>query len=273
MSVHGYASADAYLAGGRNRNNRPIANNTRVVRLPDGPPPGNDRSIAIRLHQTDIVVYHDDGTVQLFTGGWYTVTTKARINDFAPVRVGSDRGEWWLYGPNWTNASRFFEGIMVGPSGTVLNPRPQDVDERERAEARASKNAVRKYVDAYLAAATEQLYYDVLSLEDGDKAISCWDCSNPTMAGRTTEGGDASAHLRRHVERLEFPPALFYNALRAKGAGPYYFQQFGGAEYIVDLGRADRYQITQLRRWLTDLVQKQLAGQPFHDWSAERKGA
>lgn len=77
------------IQGGRDKRSRPVDNNTHVHLTDDG-------SAAIKLHATDVVTYLPDGGVRLNTGGWRTVTTKDRINKFAPVRVWSDKGVWYV---------------------------------------------------------------------------------------------------------------------------------------------------------------------------------
>ena len=52
--------------------------------------------IGVRLHYTDIVIYHKDGTVELNSGGYETVTTKDRINKFSPVGVQQTNREWFM---------------------------------------------------------------------------------------------------------------------------------------------------------------------------------
>jgi hypothetical protein len=54
----------------------------------------------VRLHNTNIVVFHDDGRVTLHTGGYRTVTTKERINQFISGRVYSDRFNWQYQAPS-----------------------------------------------------------------------------------------------------------------------------------------------------------------------------
>lgn len=67
---------------------RKLENNTYLERR------DND-SIAIRLHNTDIVTLHKDDTVTLSSGGWLTMTTKNRISNYAPgIRIESDQGVW-----------------------------------------------------------------------------------------------------------------------------------------------------------------------------------
>lgn len=62
-------------------NGKPLANNTRLYQR------GSD--YAVRYHYTDVVTVHPDGTYTLNTGGWETVTTKQRLNQFGPAHVYS----------------------------------------------------------------------------------------------------------------------------------------------------------------------------------------
>lgn len=41
----------------------------------------------VRLHQTDVVTYLPHGDIEVATGGWRTVTTKRRIEDYTPADV------------------------------------------------------------------------------------------------------------------------------------------------------------------------------------------
>lgn len=77
--------ADTILQGGRDKDERVVGNNRRLIRL-------SDESIALRLHSTNIVTYHQDGTCTLYMGGWDTVITKRAINDYSPARVYSAGG-------------------------------------------------------------------------------------------------------------------------------------------------------------------------------------
>lgn len=76
---------------------KPLANNTRLHEQSSGNGRGPD--YAVQLHGTDVVTLRADGTYELNTGGWYTVTTKDRINGYSPARVSSERGTWFVYLP------------------------------------------------------------------------------------------------------------------------------------------------------------------------------
>lgn len=69
------------------RDSRKVGNNTYLERL------DADR-VGVRLHGTYVVEISEGGTYRLNSGGWRTVTTKDRINTFAPCRVSQVRGEW-----------------------------------------------------------------------------------------------------------------------------------------------------------------------------------
>lgn len=100
-----YASADRML--GR-RDEKKIGHNTKLVRTlayrftdAEDSPPGSEfgeelEAIAIRYHTTNVVVMAEDGTVELFSGGWSTITTAVRFNAFLidhGFHVTTDRKE------------------------------------------------------------------------------------------------------------------------------------------------------------------------------------
>lgn len=90
MTSTTFKQAEQHLSKGRNRyDGRPIANNTRLIQR-------DADTVAYRLHNTDVVTKHRDGRVTLSSGGWRTVTTKDRLNSYAPVRVGSVKGVWYV---------------------------------------------------------------------------------------------------------------------------------------------------------------------------------
>ncbi len=84
-----YTKANELLTG-RCHESRRIGNNTYLQRRPGG-------EIAVRLHRTDIVTYRPDGSVILDSGGWRTVTTKARINQYMPAECSLYQRDWEWY--------------------------------------------------------------------------------------------------------------------------------------------------------------------------------
>ena len=110
-----HAQAVALVRGKNNRRSRKVANNTYARILDDG-------AVAFQLHDTDVVIIHQNDTATLNTGGWYTYTTRARMNDYAPVYVDGkcttrswDHGEWSVRPKHgeWRIPVPFSDGMIV----------------------------------------------------------------------------------------------------------------------------------------------------------------
>jgi hypothetical protein len=82
-----YQGALAFLKGKSERKLSGTA--TRLHKLDDG-------SIAVRYHNADVVRYYPGGPVQYDNGGYQSVTTKARMGDYAPVGVYQKQGRWFF---------------------------------------------------------------------------------------------------------------------------------------------------------------------------------
>src|SRR5665213_3455922 len=91
-----YQTANAKLTG-RCKDSRKVANHTYLKRR------GED--IALQLHQTDVVTMHPDGSITLDSGGWRTLTTKARINDHYNY-ISQRKGIWYLH-----DGSLYYDGV------------------------------------------------------------------------------------------------------------------------------------------------------------------
>jgi len=65
--------------------------------------------VAVRYHATNVVVYHADGSITLNTGGYYTPTTAARMNEYLPshLRVQRRKRKWVVFNGH-TREHRFF---------------------------------------------------------------------------------------------------------------------------------------------------------------------
>jgi hypothetical protein len=112
MIIRTFAQANAYL--GR-KDSRPLpGRSTRLRRTLDG-------DIAVTYHWTDVVTYHPDGRITLRTGGWYSYTTKARINEYSRARLYSDRGAWFLMGPHWDSRYDFGSPMRITEDGEPLD--------------------------------------------------------------------------------------------------------------------------------------------------------
>jgi hypothetical protein len=146
--VHDFPSAEAFLG---EREHRALCNNTVLHRL-------DADAIAVRLHETDVVTYHRDGTFTLNTGGWHTLTTMSRINDFTPVGINVYRESFVPYigqhdslDVRWVGRVELVDGIRVDDLGRPVEetclacgePRPCPRDASHDAEVWASLLEVR----------------------------------------------------------------------------------------------------------------------------------
>jgi len=104
---------------------RVSTNNTKVFTDLDG-------SLCVMLHNTIVWRRKLDGTVILDTGGWRTVTTKARMNQafnqFGPsYAVGQNKGEWsvrnWETGVEIPFDDRTLEIPATGEAARIANHR------------------------------------------------------------------------------------------------------------------------------------------------------
>ena len=98
------------------RESRKLANNTYLVRI-------DDNTIGVRLHSTYVVTYHTDGRIVLNSGGWQTVTTKQRMNEYSPLRVTQTKGVWYANGQPYADGITFHDdgsitGAGVDPKAT-----------------------------------------------------------------------------------------------------------------------------------------------------------
>lgn len=90
--------------GKTSRQSRKVGNNTYAEILPNG-------SVGIMLHSTYVVTIHEDNTYTLRNGGWYSPTTKDRMNKYIPGYVRQVKGEWNVH----TNGKVFpyIEGMTI----------------------------------------------------------------------------------------------------------------------------------------------------------------
>lgn len=125
---HSWGDARAFLdAGYRRPVSRKLARNTYVEERPDG-------SIAVRLHATDVVTFHENGSATIRCGGWWTYTTRSRVNlalgysadsPLGNWGIGSERGRRYLFfrvevGDSYDYARyRFRDGVAIWPDGTT----------------------------------------------------------------------------------------------------------------------------------------------------------
>lgn len=111
MLFKSFEDAASYL-GNKDDKKFPLGSprNTRVMRL-------NDHKIAVRYCWTNVVTYTPE-SITLNAGGYYTVTTKKRINDSVPVTVYQKNYDW-LVSTNQGDVA-FYSGLRVDYAGNLL---------------------------------------------------------------------------------------------------------------------------------------------------------
>lgn len=82
-----------------------VKNNTRLIIYKNG-----DKTL--RLHNTDIIKWQGNRII-LNTGEWFTVTTKARLNEFLPdnIKIYQKNRKWYI--DNKGQKIEFFDGIEI----------------------------------------------------------------------------------------------------------------------------------------------------------------
>ena len=99
-----HSEAVKMVRGKRNASRRKVGNNTYAEILHDG-------TVAIKLHSTYVVKINPNGTYTLNSGGWQTVTTKDRINQYSPRYVFQKNYEWFVKIND--KAYPFMDGMVV----------------------------------------------------------------------------------------------------------------------------------------------------------------
>jgi len=89
----------------RNSRNIPSVRSSRVYRF-------TPNKIIVEYHNTAVLIADWDGYVELHSGGWKTVTTKRRMNEYLEHwRVWQKNHEWFVSRDNVTLP--FVEGMKV----------------------------------------------------------------------------------------------------------------------------------------------------------------
>lgn len=195
-----FTDAKNRLATARNAEaGKPLSNNTRLY--------NRGKYFAVRLHQTDIIEIHPDHYV-LHDGGWKTVTTKARINEYSPARVYTEKGIWYLPKNERFDNNRtvYFDGIELYADGNPRNAKPDNGTTAKR-KAKLDRTVAR-YIKGFLA--------DIAAngLKDPDNG-DCFYCSFKEV-GTGAAFGDVD-HIESHFDESYYVPSLLWTAVRGRG--------------------------------------------------------
>lgn len=195
-------------AFGRKHKERPLTHNTRVRTEKGG-------HVFIKLHNTDIIELNTLDQVILNTGGWYTPTTKARMNDYTRglgINIWQQAGSWYLtYGDS---EYHFEDGMVIGLPNeqnngayTVAGAELRNT-EKEREIKRLSRR-VNSYCKKW---AHEFVAGRIPKPNTGD----CWMCLFVDGDGKPVMGG--TEHLMSHMDERYYVPSLLTLAMTHRNA-------------------------------------------------------
>ncbi len=193
-----YQTAETYLG---KKTDRPLPGRfTRLQRRDDG-------SIAVRYHATDVITYRPDGTIRADSGGYRTMTTKARIAEYSPIRVSQTRGLWYV-------GDGLYQDGIIYQDGTIRGTIPAgDTERAKRALDKQVRRYIRGFCDHVIAAG------EISAPSGGD----CWGChmraSDP--AAEPMGYGHYLDHFGGTPDEPDpyYVPSLVTNAIRARGYG------------------------------------------------------
>ncbi len=198
---------------------RKVANNTYLVRKM-----GTD-DIALRYHNTEVVVWSADGILTLNSGGWQTLTTKKRISWCLPhgVRLYQEKGVWIIkvggYGDDECKldeaprANSFLDGM------TIYENRRNGKSRFDIIGAGPDPKAQRKLkqkVNIFSTIMVNKLISKELEVPSGG---DCWYChmvstENPNETMGDLSSSTSSEHLISHMDERYYVPSLLLNAVR-----------------------------------------------------------
>jgi hypothetical protein len=193
------------LLDGRCKLSRKLANNTYLVR--HSGVPGD--SIHLKLHDTYIITWYADGRTELNTGGWRTVTTKARINEYLADGFGISqvRGQWYLtryQNGQHTDLCLFEDGLIIAADETISGGTPIE----EKTKLLALRRKVNQFADGFARAFAAG---DVSAPSAGD----CFYCGMREVKTHKPLGevtGDKD-HLLSHLEENYYVPSILCRAM------------------------------------------------------------
>lgn len=170
-----------------------LANNTYLERDPDG-------TLAVRLHATRVLAIAPDGAVTLDSGGWRTVTTRARMNAWLPDgwQVWQTGGIWYV-GRRGGETFPYADGMVLHPDGTV-----DGAGEDPKAALRLHRQ-LRAFARDYMAA-----FWD--GKVPAPSAGDCWGCCMVADDGRAPMGGES--HIRDHLTERYYVPSMLARAVK-----------------------------------------------------------
>lgn len=152
----------------------------------------DEDTFGVKLHNTDVVLIHSDGTYTLNTGGYETNTTKSRINEYAPTRIFQHKRIWYL-----DDNVVFKNGCRVDSKGNLIG----EVDiHLEKMQEKLHK-MISEYIKGFVAAIEAS---EIKQPGAGD----CMACYMQFL--------DDADHLFDHIKEGYYVPSLLMNAIKER---------------------------------------------------------
>jgi hypothetical protein len=190
-----YNSLKEFIAKGKNKESRKIDNNT-VIRL------DND-NIIVKYHDTDICVISPDDTRTYYTNGFYTFTTKDRINNFMvkSFRLYQKNHIWYVWNYDTKQEYLFDDGLTISAKGEISGYKTSC--KRDNVKIKQVNNYVKAYIDKL-----------VKGKIDKPGAGDCFYCQFHTQDNKSMgEVSDNQDHILSHMQEKYYVPSLLYNAV------------------------------------------------------------
>lgn len=187
---------------------------------------GAPAQFRVKFHDTDIVTIREDGSYTVTTGGYFTMITRQRIEEYSPVRFEVDKGLWSYKGMvfdgklNWASENRW------GVHGGLL--------EREKAQ-KINTKFVREVRD--FANRTAQKFIDKAL---PDPAGDCFICRAMQPIGSGKRDLSGCGHLWAHLaERYHQRQLLWVAILERRTVSNGYFSKPHTEEEVREQARND----------------------------------
>lgn len=187
-----------WINKGRNKISRSIANNTFIRK--------EDNKVIVQLHNTDICIITKE-SIQIFTGGYKTYTTKNRINSFLPdsFRLYQDRKIWYLW--NWQTKEKwnYTDGITINLSDNSVS---SQADNKQLDKDKKLKSRIDKFVSAYI----ERLFNGKIERNYGGDCFYCQmrEVNSNKPLGDVIKDNN---HLLSHMREKYYVPSMLVNAI------------------------------------------------------------
>ena len=233
--IKSFEDAKKYLNG---KSERPCGNNTRII---------DSGSIIIRHFATNIITYEVNGKITLRNGGYFTATTKERLNNFIPneFSIWQNKGLWTVSNRNLQITRNWKEGITLLADGNIENYEEESIEEETKKLTKKINKYAKAFVDAFIAGNIEHL-------SGGD----CWYCLMKVEGSGQSLGDETNNtdHLLSHIEEDYFVPSLLMNIVNEGKNLSIFDKSTIGQIWGYTNGEASDWQKNLLRRNLTKLI-------------------